>query len=151
VVELLDGLFTSFDGLTAAHGLEKIKTIGDAYMAVAGAPEPHPDPALATVDLARGMIAAVAEIAAREAVDLQVRIGIASGPVVAGVIGRQRLLFDLWGDTVNLAARLEAHGVAGRIHVSESMRVAIDGRCRLESRTVDVKGFGTLETYLVVD
>jgi adenylate cyclase len=151
VVELLDGLFTTFDDLTASHGLEKIKTIGDAYMAVAGAPEPHEDPAVAAVDLARAMVAAVGDIGPREGIDLQVRVGIASGPVVAGVIGRQRLLFDLWGDTVNLAARLESHGVAGRIHVSDSMGVALDGRRALEARTVDVKGLGRLQTYLIVD
>jgi adenylate cyclase len=151
VVELLDDLFTTFDDLTASHGLEKIKTIGDAYMAVAGAPEAHPEPAVAAVDLGGAMIVAVRDIGARERVDLQVRVGIATGPVVAGVIGRQRLLFDLWGDTVNLAARLESHGMPGRIHVSDSIRVALDGRRKLEERTVDVKGLGRLQTYLVVD
>jgi adenylate cyclase len=151
VVELLDGLFTRFDELAASHGLEKIKTIGDAYMAVAGAPEPHVDPAIATVEFARAMIDAVADVGDKEGVHLNVRIGIATGPVVAGVIGRQRLLFDLWGDTVNLAARMESHGVPGRIQVSEATRTALDGRCGFEARTVDVKGLGLRQTYLVTE
>jgi guanylate cyclase len=149
VVELLDGLFTTFDELTASHGLEKIKTIGDAYMAVAGAPEPHSNQAAATVELARAMIAAVADIRLKAGVLLEVRVGIATGPVVAGVIGRQRLLFDLWGDTVNLAARMESHGVPGRIQVSESVRAALGDNCGFETRTVDVKGLGRLQAYLV--
>ena len=151
VVELLDGLFTRFDELAAGHGLEKIKTIGDAYMAVAGAPDPHPNPAVATVEFARAMIRAVAEVGATAGVDLQVRIGVATGPVVAGVIGRQRLLFDLWGDTVNLASRLESHGLPGRIQVSEAVRDAMDDHRQFEARTVDVKGLGRLQTYLVTD
>jgi adenylate cyclase len=149
VVELLDGLFTRFDKLAAGHGLEKIKTIGDAYMAVAGVPEPHADPAMATVECARAMIDAVAEVAGEAGVRLNVRIGIATGPVVGGVIGRQRLLFDLWGDTVNLAARMESHGVPGRIQVAEGTRIALDGRCGLEARTLDVKGLGRRQAYLV--
>jgi len=149
VVELLDGLFTTFDDLTTRHGLEKIKTIGDAYMAVAGAPEPHPDQAIAAVELARDMIAAVTDVGSLTGVALQVRIGVATGPVVAGVIGRQRLQFDIWGDTVNLASRMESSGVPGRIHVSASLRAEIGDRCTFEPRTVDVKGLGRLETYLV--
>jgi adenylate cyclase len=149
VVELLDGLFTRFDELAASHGLEKIKTIGDAYMAVAGAPEPHPNPAVATVAFARAVIEAVADVGDEAGVHLDVRIGIASGPVVAGVIGRQRLLFDLWGDTVNLAARMESHGLPGRIQVSEATRAALEGRCGFEPRTVNVKGLGLRQTYLV--
>ena len=149
VVELLDGLFTTFDEQTARLGLEKIKTIGDAYMAVAGAPEPHADPAFATVELGRLIIAAVADLGTKAGIELEVRVGIASGPVVAGVIGRQRLLFDLWGDTVNTAARMESHGLPGRIQVSQATRVALGDRCELEARTVDVKGLGLLQTYLV--
>ncbi|MDT7713686.1 MAG: adenylate cyclase, partial [Pseudonocardiales bacterium] len=149
VVELLDGLFSRFDELAASHGLEKIKTIGDAYMAVAGAPERHSNPAIAAVEFARAIIQAVADVGDEAGVQLNVRIGIATGPVVGGVIGRQRLLFDLWGDTVNLAARMESHGVPGRIQVSEATRAALDGRCGFEARTVDVKGLGRRQTYLV--
>jgi class 3 adenylate cyclase len=149
VVELLDELFIGFDELTAVHRLEKIKTIGDAYMAVAGVPEPRPDHAIATVELGRAMIAAVHDFQIRTQVDLNVRIGIATGPLVAGVIGRQRLLFDLWGDTVNLASRMESSGVADRIQVSSSTRDALGDRCVFEERAVEVKGFGRLPAYLV--
>jgi adenylate cyclase len=149
VVEMLDDLFTRLDAIAAEHGLEKIKTIGDSYMAVAGAPEPRDDHASAAVEFARAMIDVVADIRAESEADLQVRIGVASGPVVGGVIGRQRLLFDLWGDTVNLASRMESSGVPGRIHVSESTRDLLAGRCDFERREVDVKGLGRLTTYLV--
>jgi class 3 adenylate cyclase len=149
VVELLDELFTTFDELTATHGLEKIKTIGDAYMAVAGAPVPRPDHAVAAVELGRAMIDAVGGWRERSGVDLEMRVGIATGPVVAGVIGRQRLLFDLWGDTVNLAARMESSGVPGRIQVSESTRAAVGARVAFEPREVEVKGLGRMTTCLV--
>jgi adenylate cyclase len=149
VVEMLDDLFTRLDAIAAEHGLEKIKTIGDSYMAVAGAPEPRDDHASAAVEFARAMIDVVADIRAESEADLQVRIGVASGRVVGGVIGRQRLLFDLWGDTVNLASRMESSGVPGRIHVSESTRDLLAGRCDFERREVDVKGLGRLTTYLV--
>jgi class 3 adenylate cyclase len=150
-VALLDDLFTRFDDLAARHRLEKIKTIGDAYMAVAGAPEPRSDHAIAAVEFAGSVIAAVADVARQAEVDIQVRVGIASGPVVGGVIGRQRLLFDLWGDTVNLASRMESSGVPGRIHVAESTRDLLGTSFDLERREVDVKGLGRLTTYLVAD
>jgi adenylate cyclase len=149
VVEMLDDLFTRLDAIAAEHGLEKIKTIGDSYMAVAGAPEPRDDHASAAVEFARAMIDVVADVRAESEADLQVRIGVASGRVVGGVIGRQRLLFDLWGDTVNLASRMESSGVPGRIHVSESTRDLLAGRCDFERREVDVKGLGRLTTYFV--
>jgi adenylate cyclase len=149
VVELLDGLFTTFDELTANHGLEKIKTIGDAYMAVAGVPEQRTDHAVVTIDLAQGMIAAVADLRERTGVDLHVRIGIATGPVVAGVIGRNRLLFDLWGDTVNLASRMESSGLPDRIQVSSSTRAALADHDHFEEREVDAKGFGQVPAFLL--
>ena len=149
VVSMLDDLFTRLDDIAAQHGLEKIKTIGDSYMAVAGAPEPRDDHAVAAVAFARAMIDVVAEKHAESDADLEVRIGIASGPVVGGVIGRQRLLFDLWGDTVNLASRMESSGVPGRIQVSEATRDLLADHCDFERREVDVKGFGRLTTYLV--
>jgi guanylate cyclase len=150
VVAMLDDLFTRLDDIAAQHGLEKIKTIGDSYMAVAGAPEPRDDHAVAAIEFARAMIDVVAEKRRAESdADLEVRIGIASGPVVGGVIGRQRLLFDLWGDTVNLASRMESSGVPGRIHVAASTRDLLADRYDFERREVDVKGFGRLTTYLV--
>jgi guanylate cyclase len=149
VVAMLDDLFTRFDDIAAQHGLEKIKTIGDSYMAVAGAPEPRADHAVTAIEFARAMIEAVADKRSEDLADLQVRIGIASGPVAGGVIGRQRLQFDLWGDTVNLASRMESSGVAGRIQVAESTRDLLVGRCALERREVDVKGLGRLTAFLV--
>jgi class 3 adenylate cyclase len=149
VVEVLDRLFTRFDELAAECGVEKIKTIGDAYMAVAGAPVSRPDHASAALRLATGMLEVTDEIRAQESVPLQVRIGLASGPVVGGVIGRERMLFDLWGDTVNTAERMEMTGVAGRIQVTAATRAALDGSVAFEERAVDVKGLGPMRTYLV--
>jgi guanylate cyclase len=148
IVAVLDTLFTRFDELAERHGLEKVKTIGDAYMAVAGAPEARPDHAAAALALARDMIDAVADVASARDVPLEVRIGIASGPVVGGVIGRRRLLFDLWGDTVNLASRMESSGVPGRIQVSESTHELLRDRSEFERREIDVKGLGPLTAWL---
>jgi adenylate cyclase len=150
VVGFLDELFTRFDELAAEHGVEKIKTIGDAYMAVAGAPEPRTDHAAAAIRLARGMLAAVEE--ARRSLDapLEVRIGLASGSVVGGVIGQQRILFDLWGDTVNIASRMESSGEAGRIHVAPSTHALLGDDYVFEEREpVEVKGLGPMTTYLL--
>jgi adenylate cyclase len=150
VVTLLDDLFTRFDEHADQYGLEKVKTIGDAWMAVAGAPEPGPDHALAAVALGRAMIGVVADVRESRGVPLEIRIGVASGPVVGGVIGQRRLLFDLWGDTVNLASRMESSGVAGRIQIAASTRELLPpGRFELEAREVEVKGLGRLTAYLV--
>jgi adenylate cyclase len=150
VVALLDGLFTEFDELAERHGLEKIKTIGDAYMAVAGAPEARTDHAPAAVGMGAAMIGVVREIRESTGVPLEIRVGIASGPVVGGVIGRRRLLFDLWGDTVNLASRMESSGVPGRVQMAGSTRDLLVHRgLEVEPRQVDVKGLGQLTTYLL--
>jgi len=149
VVELLDDLFSAFDARAERHGLEKIKTIGDAYMAVAGAPLAREDHAAASLAMARDMIEAVADLRERSGVPIEVRIGLASGSVVGGVIGQRRLLFDLWGDTVNVASRMESSGQPGRIQVAESTRALLEGRAEFEPRTSDVKGLGVLNTYLV--
>jgi len=152
VVGFLDGLFTRFDELAAEAGVEKIKTIGDAYMAVAGAPEPRPDHAAATMRLARGMLVALAEARERFGVPLELRIGLASGPVVGGVIGDRRILFDLWGDTVNIASRMQSSGVPGRIQVAPSTRELLGDAWAFEEREpIDVKGLGPMTTYLLVD
>ncbi len=149
VVDLLDGLFTTFDELVARHGLEKIKTIGDAYMAVAGAPHPRDDHPFAAIEFAHALIGAVATTRDRTGADLQMRVGVASGPVIAGVIGAQRLQFDLWGETVNLASRMESSGVPGRIHVAAPTRELLGDRYAFEPRETDVKGLGRLTTFLV--
>ncbi len=149
VVALLDDLFTRFDGLADRDGLEKIKTVGDAYMAVAGAPIARSDHAVAAVRFGLAMIDAVRGLRAETGIDLEVRVGVASGPAVGGVIGRRRLLFDLWGDTVNLASRMESSGVPGRVQIAASTAALVDGRFGVERREVDVKGLGLLTAYLV--
>jgi class 3 adenylate cyclase len=152
VVGFLDELFTRFDELAAESGVEKIKTIGDAYMAVAGAPEPRAEHASAAIGLARGMLAALAEVRERLGVSLELRIGLASGPVVGGVIGQRRILFDLWGDTVNTASRMQSSGVPGRIQVAPSTRELLGDSFRFDDRDpIDVKGLGPMSTYLLAD
>ena len=149
VVELLDGLFTTFDALADRHGLEKIKTIGDAYMAVAGAPLPRAEHADAALRLARDLIAAVAALRIESGVPIEVRVGLASGAVVGGVIGQRRLQFDLWGDTVNTASRMESSGLPGRIQVSAATHALLESTVDFEERATEVKGLGVLTTYLV--
>jgi adenylate cyclase len=150
VVLVLDHLFTRFDELASEHGVEKIKTIGDAYMAAAGAPNPRSDHAEVALTMASAMLVAFDEWRAADAPDLAVRIGLASGDVVAGVIGQKRALFDLWGDTVNLASRMESTGVPGRIQVAQSTWILLRDRHRFEVRDpIEVKGLGLTPTYLL--
>jgi adenylate cyclase len=150
VVTFLDRLFSRFDELAAEHGVEKIKTVGDAYMAVAGALEPRADHAMAATRLAGDMLEALQEARLYLDAPLDLRIGLASGPVVGGVIGRQRILFDLWGDTVNTASRMQSSGVPGRIQVAPSTRDLLLDQCAFEEREpVDVKGLGLMTTYLL--
>lgn len=151
VVRAVGELFTEFDTLTARHGAEKIKTIGDAYMAVAGLPEPRPDHAAAMLGLAQAMVASVARYPDFLGKPLALRVGLHCGPVVAGVIGRQRLIYDLWGDTVNVASRMESTGLPGRIQVTQQMRDRLIDRYQFERReAVSVKGKGLTATYLLV-
>ena len=118
-------------------------------MAVAGAPQPRADHALAALRLAQAMLESMSELRTSLDIDLEIRIGIASGPVVGGVIGQRRLLFDLWGDTVNLAARLESSGIPGAIQIASSTRELLGDAVECERREVDVKGLGHQTTYLV--
>ncbi len=149
VVLLLDEIFSAFDELVAASGLEKIKTIGDGYLVAAGIPTPRPDHAEAAARLALAMREALAELPA--AAGLSLRVGIDSGPVVAGVTGRTKFGYDLWGDTVNTASRMESHAPAGAIQVTErTYRRLADGFV-LERRTgVAVKGKGKMTTYMLL-
>jgi class 3 adenylate cyclase len=151
VVGVLDRVFSAFDDLVERHGVEKIKTIGDAYMAAAGVPEPRADHAAAMADLALDMLGSVSELCRGLDIDLALRIGLDSGPVVAGVIGRRRLIYDLWGDTVNTASRMESHGLAGRIQVTQSVRDQLTDSYEFEDRgSLNVKGKGAMEAYLLV-
>jgi class 3 adenylate cyclase len=151
VVAFLDSLFSRFDELATGAGVEKIKTIGDSYMAVAGVPQARSDHADAGLALATAFLAAVREAPNTSGAPVDLRVGIASGEVVAGVIGRRRILFDLWGNTVNVAARMESTGVPGRIHVAQSTRDLAGSNWSFEEREpIDVKGMGAMKTYLVV-
>jgi adenylate cyclase len=151
LVGLLDDIFSAFDGLASALGVEKIKTIGDAYMAVAGLPEPREDHADRIAGMALGMLDAFARLMRDRSLGLRVRIGIHSGPVVAGVIGRHKFSYDLWGDTVNLASRMESHGEPSRIHVTESTRRLLEGRFQFQERgEIDVKGKGRMRTFFLL-
>ena len=149
LVRMLNEIFLGVDRAAKRLGLEKIKTIGDAYMVVAGVPEPHADHAQAAAEMALAMQTHVDALSSRYP-DLRLRIGIHTGAVVAGVIGENKFSYDLWGDNVNIASRMESHGLPGRIHVSEAFVRAANGRWRFEPRgLIDVKGQGPMHTYFL--
>jgi len=152
-VELLNAVVSAFDGLAEEWRVEKIKTIGDAYMAASGIPEPVSDHAQRLGGMALAMQATLSRIAQERGVSLALRIGIATGPVLAGVIGAKRLTYDVWGDTVNLAARLEGQSQPGRVLVSRATKTHVEQRFVMERcGALDLKGFGVEEAwYLVQD
>jgi guanylate cyclase len=151
MVGILDRLFSHFDALVERHGLEKIKTVGDCYMAAAGVPDPHRDHARRAALLALDMREAVATSAVAGREGLELRIGINSGPVVAGVIGRKRFLYDLWSDAVNTASRMESHGTPGEIQITRETYELLKDEfvCRRRGR-IPVKGKGEMETWYLV-
>lgn len=149
-VKLLNEIFSDFDDLVEKHHLEKIKTIGDAYMVVAGLPEPRTDHAEAIAEMALDMMQAMAIFDVKIGNPLRIRIGISSGPAVAGVIGKKKFIYDLWGDTVNTASRMESHGIPGEIQVSPPTYELLRAKYLFEERgTIEIKGKGPMKTYLL--
>jgi class 3 adenylate cyclase len=151
VVQALNELFSAFDQLAQHHGLEKIKTIGDAYMVAGGLPDPRPDHVQAVAELALAMREEVARRADPSGQPLQVRIGIDTGPVEAGVIGTAKFSYDLWGDTVNTASRMESHGIPGCIQVTERTYQRLRDGYQFQRRgPIPVRGMGELVTYFLL-
>jgi len=149
IVEQLDAYFSAFDEIAARHGLEKIKTIGDSYMAVAGVPQPHPEPVNAACAAALEILAASEKISGSHG--WKIRIGLHVGPLVAGVIGKQKFSYDVWGATVNFASRMESSGAPGRINVSAAFHARAPKTYKWEARGQQpVKGLGTAEMYFLL-
>jgi adenylate cyclase len=150
-VSKLNEVFLAFDELTNRHGLEKIKTIGDAYMVVGGLPEPHVGHDRAIARMALDMLDAVKMIQNEDGKPFSLRIGVHTGAAVAGVIGSKKFAYDLWGDTVNVASRLETNGVPGRVQVSEEVFQRLKEHFVFERRgPIEVKGKGTIEAHFLV-
>jgi class 3 adenylate cyclase len=149
IVEQLDTYFSAFDQIMTKHGLEKIKTIGDSYMAVAGVPKPHPDPVNAACDAALDILAEAERVSGPDG--WKIRIGLHVGPLVAGVIGKQKFSYDVWGATVNFASRMESSGAPGRINASAAFHARALQHYRWEARGAQpVKGLGTAEMYFLL-
>jgi len=150
LVAMLNRIFSVFDGLAQEYGLEKIKTIGDAYMVVGGLPEPRIDHAEAIAEMAIGMRTEIARLNTELGGPLSLRIGINTGPIVAGVIGKQKFVYDLWGDTVNTASRMESHGVENCIQLTESTYERLKDNYLCEERgIIDVKCKGKMKAYFL--
>ena len=151
VVAVLNRLFSRFDELADRHGLEKIKTIGDAYMVAGGLPTPRPEHTLAIAEMALDMCDANDRFRAETGIDLAIRVGIDAGPVVAGVIGHRKFSYDVWGDTVNMASRMESHGLPGCIQITEAVHQQLLGRYAFQERgIIEVKGKGPTTAHLLL-
>jgi len=150
LVSLLNDLFSRFDRIADVHGLEKIKTIGDSYLVVGGLPDVRANHADAIAEMALEMLVAIEEMNRERGTGVAVRIGINSGPVIAGVIGKKKFAYDLWGATVNVAQRMQSSGVPNRIHLSAATRELLRGKFKVTERgTVDCKGMGKVQTFLL--
>ena len=150
LIHLLDQIFSAFDELAGKYGMEKIKTIGDAYMAAAGLPFPHHDHASAAARMALDMHVVLEKFNRHSPSFLEMRIGIATGPVIAGVVGQKKFIYDLWGDTVNMASRMESHGVPGKTQVTALTYELLRERFHFERRGfIEIKGKGKMETYFL--
>jgi class 3 adenylate cyclase len=151
LVDNLNRIFSAFDDLCRRSGIEKIKTIGDAYMAAAGLPVPRPDHVERIADFALAMLDTLAILNPTLDVPFQIRVGIHTGPVVAGVIGSHRFLYDVWGDSVNLASRLESRSLPGRIHVSPQVSRVLASGYQLEPRgLITLRGIGKIRTSFLI-
>lgn len=151
IVSALGDVFGRFDELVESHGLEKIKTIGDGYMVVGGVSKPMEDHTVAAANLALDMRSASEDTDLGGDIDMTMRFGIHSGPVVAGILGTDRLMYDVWGDAVNIASRMESHSQPGRIQVSERVFERLHSGYRFESRgTIQIKGIGSMQTYFLI-
>ena len=150
LVDVLNDIFTRFDSIADSRGLEKIKTIGDSYMAAAGLPVPVADHMVRAAHMALDMMEVMDRFNEQSLYKLRVRIGINTGAVVAGVIGKRKFLYDLWGDVVNTASRMESHGVSGRIQVTDSTRQRLDEPFMFEERgDIEIKGKGEMHTWFL--
>ncbi|MGE3539207.1 MAG: adenylate/guanylate cyclase domain-containing protein [Candidatus Tectimicrobiota bacterium] len=150
VVAYLDTVFATIDQIVEAYDLEKIKTIGDAYMVASGLPRPHPDHAARMADMALDVQASIGALGGCQGREVHLRIGMHSGPVMAGIIGARKFLYDLWGDTVNTASRMESSGAADKIHLSAATHAALGTRYTFETRSpLNIKGKGLMQTYFL--
>ncbi|MCW5866142.1 MAG: adenylate/guanylate cyclase domain-containing protein [Candidatus Eremiobacteraeota bacterium] len=148
VVQMLNNLFTYMDKLADTYGLEKIKTIGDAYMVAGGLPEPHHDHLAAMAALSLQMH----KVVSTSFGGLSLRAGLHVGSVIAGVIGKRKFIYDVWGETVNTASRLESHGAPDRVHVSHSVQERLQNRFHFEARgSIELKGRDPMETFFLLE
>jgi class 3 adenylate cyclase len=151
LIDLLNQIFSAFDRLSEKHGLEKIKTVGDAYMVVGGLPTRRTDHAEAIAEMALDIQSAIAKFREETGKDFNIRIGINTGPVVAGVIGIKKFSYDLWGDTVNIASRMESHGIPGQVQVTPATYERLREQYLFQERgAIQVKGKGEMTTYFLI-
>ncbi len=150
LVKVLNEIFARYDAQARMNGVEKVKTIGDAYMAVSGVPRPDKDHVKKIVNMALDIRETTKRFRSISGLNIEVRIGIHTGPLIAGIIGRYKFLYDLWGDTVNTAARMESHGEVGAIQITEEVKKVIEGQYKIKSRgEIDIKSKGKMKVYIV--
>ena len=150
VLTMLDELFGSFDQVAKELGVEKIKTMGDAYMAVCGLPMPNENHTQVMAELALGILGKLEEFNRRNGTEMKMRVGLHCGPVVAGVIGTSKFIYDLWGESVNMASRMESTGLPNQIQISQNFYEAVKDQYKTELRgEITVKGAGQVKTYIL--